>query len=132
MAYAPVKPNGSSYPSPQDHRFQPPATSPSTSSSYANYMSPHPYGNGASYTSNYSPMTYTGGNSSVYPGYPPSSLPPASQHQPIQYSPPNSQYDAHLSSSPPQPVYPASPTRPYPCDMCPLSFDRSHDLKRHR
>ncbi|KAF7316494.1 hypothetical protein MIND_00168500 [Mycena indigotica] len=28
--------------------------------------------------------------------------------------------------------YPASPTRPYACDICPLSFDRHHDLKRHR
>lgn len=28
--------------------------------------------------------------------------------------------------------YPASPSRPFPCDMCPLSFNRQHDLKRHR
>ncbi|KAJ7512998.1 hypothetical protein B0H11DRAFT_1698256, partial [Mycena galericulata] len=27
--------------------------------------------------------------------------------------------------------YPASPDRPFPCDFCPLSFDRQHDLKRH-
>lgn len=28
--------------------------------------------------------------------------------------------------------YPASPTRPFSCDMCALSFNRQHDLKRHR
>lgn len=28
--------------------------------------------------------------------------------------------------------YPASPARPYPCDMCALSFNRQHDLKRHK
>ncbi|KAJ7670593.1 hypothetical protein DFH06DRAFT_1320522 [Mycena polygramma] len=27
--------------------------------------------------------------------------------------------------------YPASPDREFPCDLCPLSFDRQHDLKRH-
>lgn len=29
-------------------------------------------------------------------------------------------------------MYPASPKRPHSCDQCALSFDRSHDLKRHR
>lgn len=28
--------------------------------------------------------------------------------------------------------YPASPMRPFSCDMCALSFNRQHDLKRHR
>ncbi|KAJ7045709.1 hypothetical protein C8F04DRAFT_1206539 [Mycena alexandri] len=28
--------------------------------------------------------------------------------------------------------YPSSPTRPFSCDMCALSFNRQHDLKRHR
>lgn len=27
---------------------------------------------------------------------------------------------------------PASPQRPFPCDMCALSFNRQHDLKRHK
>ncbi|KAF8628879.1 hypothetical protein AX15_003665 [Amanita polypyramis BW_CC] len=35
--------------------------------------------------------------------------------------------DAHSS-----PQYPASPLRPYACDLCVLSFNRQHDLKRHR
>ncbi|PPQ99452.1 hypothetical protein CVT24_005259 [Panaeolus cyanescens] len=28
--------------------------------------------------------------------------------------------------------YPTSPTRPFSCDLCSLSFNRQHDLKRHR
>lgn len=28
--------------------------------------------------------------------------------------------------------YPASPSRPFSCDLCALSFNRQHDLKRHR
>ena len=31
-----------------------------------------------------------------------------------------------------QTQYPASPARPFACDMCALSFNRQHDLKRHR
>jgi uncharacterized Zn-finger protein len=37
-----------------------------------------------------------------------------------------------MSTSPPDQQYPASPQRPFGCDMCPLSFSRQHDLKRHR
>ncbi|KAF5380470.1 hypothetical protein D9615_004604 [Tricholomella constricta] len=48
-----------------------------------------------------------------------------------QHSPP-----AHFHS-PPQaisisPQYPATPSRPFTCDLCALSFNRQHDLKRHR
>ncbi|KDR75222.1 hypothetical protein GALMADRAFT_249199 [Galerina marginata CBS 339.88] len=28
--------------------------------------------------------------------------------------------------------YPSSPIRPFSCDLCSLSFNRQHDLKRHR
>lgn len=31
-----------------------------------------------------------------------------------------------------QSQYPASPSRPFSCDLCALSFNRQHDLKRHR
>jgi len=37
-----------------------------------------------------------------------------------------------MSSSPQYNDYPASPSRPFSCDMCALSFNRQHDLKRHR
>ncbi|CAA7261680.1 unnamed protein product [Cyclocybe aegerita] len=30
------------------------------------------------------------------------------------------------------PDYPSSPTKPFSCDLCALSFNRQHDLKRHR
>ena len=48
-------------------------------------------------------------------------------------------YGSHDSSQPQMVVqgvdqmqYPASPQRPFACDMCALSFNRQHDLKRHR
>ena len=34
--------------------------------------------------------------------------------------------------SAPATQYPASPSRPFSCDLCALSFNRQHDLKRHR
>ncbi|KAJ6625909.1 hypothetical protein B0H10DRAFT_599685, partial [Mycena sp. CBHHK59/15] len=37
-----------------------------------------------------------------------------------------------LSQSPEYSEYPSSPARPFSCDMCALSFNRQHDLKRHR
>lgn len=63
------------------------------------------------------------GGTSQYPTSP-------SYHQ--QVSPP--QHSSHVPApyfaQPPQ--YPASPARPYSCDLCALSFNRQHDLKRHR
>ncbi|KAJ7680510.1 hypothetical protein DFH06DRAFT_1163288 [Mycena polygramma] len=47
---------------------------------------------------------------------------------------PHPQYPQQVPLS--QPVgygdYPSSPTRPFSCDLCSLSFNRQHDLKRHR
>ena len=53
------------------------------------------------------------------------------QTTPIPYGQPQAQY------VPQSPIdgsmqYPASPPRPFACDMCALSFNRQHDLKRHR
>lgn len=45
-------------------------------------------------------------------------------HQPPQYAP-QSPIDGSMQ-------YPASPPRPFACDLCALSFNRQHDLKRHR
>ncbi|KAG9316387.1 hypothetical protein JVU11DRAFT_2420 [Chiua virens] len=78
----------------------------------------------------------------VPPGPPPShQAPSATPH----YTVPSQQYPTHQSnmhqSSPyygrgdsqyQQPQYPASPSRPFSCDLCALSFNRQHDLKRHR
>jgi len=47
---------------------------------------------------------------------------------PPQYNPPMIYAQSMDSGS----QYPASPSRPFSCDMCALSFNRQHDLKRHR
>ncbi|TFK68665.1 hypothetical protein BDN72DRAFT_768928 [Pluteus cervinus] len=84
-----------------------------------------------------------------YPYLP--SHPPTSPHtHQRSRSHPNAQPPPHMFSPPkhtghyPQQVvpisqtnhlptqYPASPARPFSCDMCALSFNRQHDLKRHR
>lgn len=47
----------------------------------------------------------------------------------------SSHYAPQIPLSPPlsvSPQYPASPSRPFSCDLCALSFNRQHDLKRHR
>ncbi|TFY69617.1 hypothetical protein EVG20_g3073 [Dentipellis fragilis] len=59
-------------------------------------------------------------------GYAGSPSPPAAYvSQGIPQMPP-------VSPSMQQMQYPASPQRPFACDMCALSFNRQHDLKRHK
>jgi uncharacterized Zn-finger protein len=53
--------------------------------------------------------------------YEPATSPPLSHYTPSFVPPPMHGGD-----------FPASPDRPYPCDACPLSFERHHDLKRHK
>ncbi|CAL1707616.1 unnamed protein product [Somion occarium] len=58
-----------------------------------------------------------------------------SQTIPHQTAMPMSQYPPQVAFSPSLEdlsQYPASPQRPFSCDMCALSFNRQHDLKRHR
>lgn len=50
-------------------------------------------------------------------------------HSPTQYHPQMAGYAQPMGGSM---QYPASPNRPFSCDMCALSFNRQHDLKRHR
>jgi len=52
----------------------------------------------------------------------------ASPYSPQHITPSHS--SASYFTTPAQ--YPASPARPYSCDLCALSFNRQHDLKRHR
>lgn len=104
---------------------------------------------------NVPPTDVFGANLSQSPGLP-SSYPPHSP--PLLYSPSrwhsqsHTQYSTTAHTTPQvtqSPVayqaqlpltqginlssqHPASPPRPYACDMCPLSFNRQHDLKRHR
>ncbi|KAE9411238.1 hypothetical protein BT96DRAFT_911866 [Gymnopus androsaceus JB14] len=48
--------------------------------------------------------------------------------------PPQSHYPPQVPLSPSTSMthYAASPSRPFACDLCSLSFNRQHDLKRHR
>ncbi|KAJ7032391.1 hypothetical protein C8F04DRAFT_1040506 [Mycena alexandri] len=73
------------------------------------------------YGSAVAPPLHSGGGSSSSSKYFPGMSPPTSPHGTLFIPPPSHGGD-----------FPASPTRPYPCDACPLSFDRHHDFKRHR
>ncbi|KAI0051831.1 hypothetical protein FA95DRAFT_141390 [Auriscalpium vulgare] len=55
--------------------------------------------------------------------------PPQSSNPYGSQSPTHSSMPMHGGD---QVQYPASPQRPFACDMCALSFNRQHDLKRHR
>ncbi|KAG8213717.1 hypothetical protein J3R82DRAFT_10418 [Butyriboletus roseoflavus] len=59
---------------------------------------------------------------------------PAPHHQPTvhQNSPYYARGDSPYGQSQYPAQYPASPSRPFSCDLCALSFNRQHDLKRHR
>ncbi|KAF5351789.1 hypothetical protein D9756_007538 [Leucocoprinus leucothites] len=53
---------------------------------------------------------------------------------PTSYQP-SSQYPTQIPLTPASTTssqYPTSPSRPFSCDLCTLSFNRQHDLKRHR
>ncbi|XP_006461501.1 hypothetical protein AGABI2DRAFT_204095 [Agaricus bisporus var. bisporus H97] len=54
---------------------------------------------------------------------------------PTQYEGSSSHYPTQIPLSPASPTSPlglVSPSRPFLCDLCTLSFNRQHDLKRHR
>lgn len=99
------------------------------------YAHDYPYGRDPNSPTSYSPrqsMPPIVTNAQLYNndrhGSSESHRPQATQ---IQYGPPSTQY------VPQSPIdgsmqYPASPPRPFACDMCALSFNRQHDLKRHR
>ncbi|KAJ6475915.1 hypothetical protein DFH09DRAFT_1143206 [Mycena vulgaris] len=83
-----------------------------------------PYGINSSSSSQYAsglpaPSQY-GGRNAASSNYS-STLPPVSH-----YAQPFVQQPSYGGD------YPASPSRPFPCDDCALSFDRHHDLKRHK
>lgn len=64
----------------------------------------------------------------AYPTQPPPQPHPHSLQNIPQY-PPSMTFSAPTEGSS---QYPASPQRPFSCDLCALSFNRQHDLKRHR
>ncbi|KAF7336382.1 hypothetical protein MVEN_02186800 [Mycena venus] len=113
----------------------------STSSHYAPGLHPvPPYGGPTSSTWNGPPMPSEYGRRSSVPHYPspqPQYGGPAAapvKHEPGMSPPLNSLNYAPSFVPPPQHGgdFPATPSRPYPCDACPLSFERHHDLKRHK
>jgi hypothetical protein len=65
--------------------------------------------------------------SAPYSSRPAGYAPTSPQSPTMAYTPPQYGHPGSPSSQ-----YPASPQRPYACDMCALSFNRQHDLKRHR
>lgn len=74
---------------------------------------PHPYSRPRSQSQGYNDHSPSHDEISQAPGY----------HQQIPVPP----------AMPLTPVaYPAVPQRPFACDLCALSFNRQHDLKRHR
>jgi uncharacterized Zn-finger protein len=89
---------------------------------------PYPSQNGVSSSDSRPGYSHNRSLSLPQQGYPSSSV--SSNHA----------YGGHDSPHPSQLVvqgidqiqYPASPQRPFACDMCALSFNRQHDLKRHR
>ena len=106
-----------------------PYQSPSSNAQYSHNVSPsslpYPPPNGMS--SSDSRSGYTHNRSLSLPqqsGYHSSSM--SSSHAYGAHDPPHSQMVVQDVQ------YPASPQRPFACDMCALSFNRQHDLKRHR
>lgn len=109
----------------------PPYQSPTTNTPHPHNVSPsslYPPQNGMSPSDSRSSYSHNRSMSLPQQGYPSSPVTPSHT------------YGGHDSPHPGQLVvqgmdqmqYPASPQRPFACDMCALSFNRQHDLKRHR
>ena len=99
------------------------------------YAHDYPYGCDQNSPTSYSPrqpMPPIVTNSHLYNGdYHDSSEPHRPQTTQVPYGNTQSQYGPQSPINPSM-QYPASPPRPFACDMCALSFNRQHDLKRHR
>lgn len=98
---------------------------------------PVPSGRSHTHTQSHSPsQAYSPRPHSMSHPYATSSpYPQASPHQGAMSGMPTAQYPPQVAFSQqgdPNSQFPASPQRPFSCDMCALSFNRQHDLKRHR
>jgi uncharacterized Zn-finger protein len=93
--------------------------SPTSSSSYSSHHHHHSHNQQHPHQHPY--ITTSSPPSSHAQGFAPGTSPqsPSSPQSPV----------SQLSSFA---YVPASPQRPFACDMCALSFSRQHDLKRHR
>jgi len=100
------------------------------------YAPDYPFGRDQNSPTSYSPrqpMPPIVTNPHLYTGdYRDSSEPHRPQTTPLPYGHPQAQYTPQSPINPSSMQYPASPPRPFACDMCALSFNRQHDLKRHR
>jgi len=105
-----------------------PYQSPVTNSPHSHNVSPSslPYPSQNSMTSSDPRSGYNHNRSMSLPqqGYPPTFV---SSHAYGTHDSPQT-----MAQGIDQMQYPASPQRPFACDMCALSFNRQHDLKRHR
>ncbi|KAJ7163588.1 hypothetical protein C8R43DRAFT_287243 [Mycena crocata] len=128
--YYPVAPSG-----PPQSMYASGSGSGSRSSYHQNsypYAQPHPSSptHAQAYAQSYahSPSSPTSSSRprshSVY--VPQQATPIMAPHPQYPQQVPLAQPSGHYSE------YPASPSRPFSCDMCALSFNRQHDLKRHR
>jgi len=143
--YSPVSPpSPMGYVQAQSHR-------PSHSIPRPQSTMPHSmYSHSSSHSYSHSPSTpYTHSYSNSYSQSQTSTSRPV---HPLQGRPRSQSYNRAPSppigyTTPPQPQYteipipqtigissdhPSSPVRPFACDLCSLSFNRQHDLKRHR
>ena len=143
------------YPVPSNaYQGAPAATYPSMGGTAHNGASMHPSAQYGDYTGSFPPQVsnqYMTATPNAYSqprqSYPPQNhtpqAPSAVPHYTVpaqQYPAPHQQPSLYHQTSPyygrgdsyQQPQYPASPSRPFSCDLCALSFNRQHDLKRHR
>lgn len=119
---------------PSHHIPRPQSTVPHSAYSHS---SSHSYSHSSStpYTHSYS-NSYS--QSQTSPSHPVHSRPRSNSHYNRAPSPPITYTQPQYTEVPiPQTIgissdHPSSPVRPFACDLCSLSFNRQHDLKRHR
>ncbi|KAI9463627.1 hypothetical protein BJY52DRAFT_1252696 [Lactarius psammicola] len=130
----PVSPTMAASPYPASYSYSATSAQASYQSQVANSQSPHnvspsslPYPSQSGVTSSDPRPGYSHNRSLSLPqpGYPSASVSnPYGAH--------DSPHSQLVVQGIDQMQYPASPQRPFACDMCALSFNRQHDLKRHR
>ncbi|KAF8160820.1 hypothetical protein B0H34DRAFT_795683 [Crassisporium funariophilum] len=110
------------------HIPRPQSTAPHSPYSHSSHAYSHSYSQSQSSSSSQPlnpPLGRARSHSTAYARLPPSNN-GLVQNAPSHYEIPIPQ-TIGISSD-----YPSSPTRPFSCDLCALSFNRQHDLKRHR
>lgn len=106
---------------------------PGSNSPFANNQLPPIHSNSA-HRSGSQAQPIPSSQAAHYPPVHPHMHPAAYTHRSSTPTPSSSagHYYGHPSSTGMLEQVPASPQRPFPCDQCALSFNRQHDLKRHK